>query len=442
MLSALPPSHPARTDLVGADEAGGVTFQHATADFQRRLQVPLGDGRAIDAAFPGILVPDPSRTPTSKLPSNDVEAYLDGISALARTSATTAGARTTSSSALGELLASHGGALHFRSTPLRTAADFSRFLYTIAGQQGWRPHVDKGLMVLRKPHADNVATANEGPPYQPIGSHNEYGLSTHFPRYIAFFCLSPPQQGGQTPIASSLKLYHDLEREVPEYIAALRDEGVAFTIHHPRDTIEGCIQGNALFSSSAFGPSEGVEGVVGLDEDAKRKVVESNVDALAAEGGWTPTLHRDEPTAPHWKKRGFSATWNEDGSVLVTQRVPGVRDHPSLGAKTYFNNIHNRFAYSRAAGALQPPHIAKNQTTAAGRPFYQFPPHIVGEREDRPVEERWTRVADEVTARNQVDVEWSVGDVLLLDNLAVQHARRTWKGDRRLLASLWDGADE
>ena len=49
-------------------------------------------------------------------------------------------------------------------------------------------------------------------------------------------------------------------------------------------------------------------------------------------------------------------------------------------------------------------------------------------------------------------VEWKVGDVLLLDvlarlclllinspqNRAVQHAREPWKGNRKLLASLWD----
>ena len=38
----------------------------------------------------------------------------------------------------------------------------------------------------------------------------------------------------------------------------------------------------------------------------------------------------------------------------------------------------------------------------------------------------------------QVDVEWQRGDVVLLDNYAVMHSRKAWKGERVVLAALWD----
>lgn len=130
----------------------------------------------------------------------------------------------------------------FRDTPLRTADDFSRFAHVLAKGGNWTYHVDKGLMVVRFVHAPNVATANEGPPHLAIGSHNEYGLSSHFPSYAFFFCVSQPTNGGETPIASSLELYDRLQERAPEFAKVLRDKGVRFTIHHPRDTIQGSLQ--------------------------------------------------------------------------------------------------------------------------------------------------------------------------------------------------------
>ncbi|KAN0060493.1 hypothetical protein ACQY0O_007824 [Thecaphora frezii] len=438
MLAAVPAPAPLPLHQAAPTSGASLSFRTGQAAFQRRLYIPLDSRPSIDAPFPGILEPTTDLPPSS----DSVEAFLSAASSLARQpsrdSAPAAASGYKDASLLRHHLDVHGGAIVFRRTPLRSADDFSRFLHVLAEGAGWEAHVDKGLMVLRRPYAANVATANEGPPTQPIGSHNEYGLSTHFPQYISFFCLSKPDQGGQTPIASSLKLYHELQREVPEYTEALQKKGVAFSIHHPRDKIEGSLQGNALFSASAFGPKEGEGAVQNLSEEERRRIVDANVAALAAEGGWTPTLHRDQPDAPNWQKRGFGTTWLPDDSVLVTQRVPGIRKHPQFDANTYFNNINNRFAYSRQEGAQDPPHVSKTQTTKLGTPFYQVPPYLVEEEEDVQMEKEWIEVGDRLTKEAQVDVEWEVGDVLLLDNLAVQHARRTWKGDRRLLASLWD----
>ena len=47
--------------------------------------------------------------------------------------------------------------------------------------------------------------------------------------------------------------------------------------------------------------------------------------------------------------------------------------------------------------------------------------------------------AREICERNAVDIQWRDGDVALLDNFLVMHARRIWNGplgSRKLLASL------
>ena len=417
-----------------------LAFQPGEADFQRELKIPTKDGQAASVTFPHILEPNAKES--------SLQEYLAATESLA-SQPSVKKTQQADQSEFRSLLTANGGAIHFRNTPLRTAQDFSAFMHTLAKGTGWTPHVDKGLMVLRRPHADNVATANEGPPHQEIGSHNEYGLSSHYPSFIAFFCLSAPDKGGQTPLASSLRLYDRFTREASEYAEAVQKRGIAFAIHHPRGNVEGHIGGNSVFNVSSFG-SEG--DISSLSEEKKRAIVEENVRALAREGGWDET---DQESLPEWKKAGFDGHWLPDGSFVVVQRTPGVRIHPEFGVPTYFTNVHTRFVYAgvdktrkldSAWSKSLRTWVAEQQEHQTTEAPAQLPPYIVGDvnadgkRDDFPFPQEWIDQNLRITAEEQVDVEWKVGDVLLIDNLAVQHGRRPWEGDRRLLASLWDFA--
>ncbi|SPO26010.1 uncharacterized protein UTRI_02284 [Ustilago trichophora] len=143
-------------------------------------------------------------------------------------------------------------------------------------------HTDKGLMVVRRSMALNVATANEGPPHQSIGSHNEYGLSTHYPSVIAFCCLSAPTSGGQTPIVNSMALYDRLKATVPEYVETISKRGLTFIIHHPVAKVKDSVQGNSLYNPDSFGPlPEDKIDLDSLSEEQKRQLVEENILELA-----------------------------------------------------------------------------------------------------------------------------------------------------------------
>lgn len=111
------------------------------------------------------------------------------------------------------LLTQHGG-IYFSNLGLKDAGEFSQF----ASAFGWTPHEDIGNPVRRTVHAYNVATANEGPNTQPVYPHNEFGLSPHYPAYVLFFCLSEPENGGETPINNSIILYEALKNKYPEFI--------------------------------------------------------------------------------------------------------------------------------------------------------------------------------------------------------------------------------
>lgn len=47
---------------------------------------------------------------------------------------------------------------------------------------------------------------------------------------------------------------------------------------------------------------------------------------------------------------------------------------------------------------------------------------------------------EEIVSGLEVDLLLGEGEILLVDNFQVSHGRKPWKGDRRILVSLWEGA--
>ncbi|SNX82187.1 uncharacterized protein MEPE_00893 [Melanopsichium pennsylvanicum] len=425
-----------------------IAFVPTSEPYQRRLRLIENDPNEPEITFPLILKPVLTNRSGSGLTTANI---VEAVKSLAPVPS-----KIYQASRLQSMLDNHGGAVHFKSLPLGTADDFSSFMHAMAGiSSSASPssessnllthHVDKGLMVIRKALAPNVATANEGPPHQPIGSHNEYGLSTHYPSVIAFCCLEAPTKGGQTPIVNSIALYDRLKRTAPGYIEKIESRGLTFIIHHPVSKVKDSVQGNSLYNPDSFGPVP--QDKIDLDklsEEQKRRLVEENILDLAREGGWGSTIVSETEEAKlgklgAWHERGFSWTWLPDGSINVFQRVPGIRIHPTLGKPAYFNNVGNRYAYSKQHGCLEPPHYSEEKKDFFPPP--SFPRPLVEEEDgeaDEAIPLEWLEEAYHWTEELQAHVEWEKGDVLVIDNLAVQHARTPWEGPRRLVASLWD----
>lgn len=423
-----------------------VIFAPSSQPYQRRLKLVQEDPSEPEVSFPLILKPVHVRSDQQSVTNQQLVQALKWFSPTPATEYRP--------SRLQQLLDANGGAVHFKGLPVRDAHDFSDFMHALAGRlpagaqpaEGynlWQPHVDKGLMVVRYPMAPNVATANEGPPHQSIGSHNEYGLSPHYPSVIAFCCLSAPTSGGQTPIVNSLALYDRLKSTVPGYVEKITKRGLTFVIHHPVAKMQGSVQGNSLYNADSFGPTPDEKVNLGsLTEEEKRKLVESHILDLAREGGWGDggAEHEIEGEGKlgAWHERGFSWTWLPDGSINVFQRVPGIRLHPTLGKQAYFNNVGNRYAYSKQHGCLRPPHYSEEKNDYFPPPSFPRPLAEQGDHEDEEIPLDWLEQAHRCTEHLQAHVEWEQGDILVLDNLAVQHARTPWQGPRKLVASLWD----
>ncbi|KAK1139081.1 hypothetical protein N8T08_001327 [Aspergillus melleus] len=334
-----------------------------------------------------------------------------------------------------QLLNAHGGAIHFKRLPLKTADDFSDFMFALAGSgpHAWNPHEHTGMEVLRRPQALNVLTANEGPPSHFIGWHNEYAVSPVHPHYLALFCKVAPGAGGETSVSNSIALYNRLEKDAPGFIDGCKQMGVVYQIPHNAEQVGGIVGGNGLYKDSAFGP-KGDEKMPETEE-GKRAMVERKILGLAHRGGWHKDINKDDDTLPVWQRRGFDWTWQDNGDLEVVHRVPGIRQHPTLNKPAIFNALSTRYTNAVANDTFKPPFTFKKEDGSEG---ISIPPHFAGLEKDEPIPREWLQQMDEWQHALESSIPREAGDVLLIDNFAVQHARWAWEGDRKVMASFWD----
>jgi hypothetical protein len=85
-----------------------------------------------------------------------------------------------------------------------------------------------GGAAVRKVITSRVLTANESPATEVIPFHHEMAQTPHPPTHVFFYSQVVAETNGQTPILSSTELYSRLAQEIPEFIAAIEQQGVKY----------------------------------------------------------------------------------------------------------------------------------------------------------------------------------------------------------------------
>jgi hypothetical protein len=241
---------------------------------------------------------------------------------------------------------------------------------------------DREGFAPRRSVADRIYTTSRWPAGQPMCMHHTMSYLIEVPSMLVFACLEAPARGGGTPLASAA-----------EVLAAL-----------PGDLVERFRREGWLLTRT-YHDSVGIAwaGAFGTDD---RAVVEAYCVA-----------------------NDMTATWLPDGGLRTTQRRRAVITHPKTGEELWFNQFAFLNEWTMA------PEIREYLVDVYGReslPLNTF--HGDGSEVKPEIIELINATYDAVTRES----EWAVGDLLLVDNLRMAHARRPYEGTRTVLVALAD----
>ncbi|KAK7809444.1 clavaminate synthase-like protein At3g21360 [Quercus suber] len=266
------------------------------------------------------------------------------------------------------------GAVLLRGFPVNTASEFNDVVEAFGFEE--LPYV--GGAAPRTNVVGRVFTANESPPDQKIPFHHEMAQVPTFPSKLFFFCEVEPGSGGETPIVLSHLVYEKVKERHPEFVERLEEHGLLYTR------------------------------VLGEDDDPSSPIGR----------GWKSTfLTNDKSVAEERAANlGMKLEWLEDSVKTIMGPIPAIKFDKTRQRKIWFNSM--VAAYTGWEDARNDP--VKAVTFGDGKPL---PADIIYD-------------CLNILEEESVAFPWQKGDVLLLDNWAVLHARRSFNPPRRILASL------
>lgn len=226
----------------------------------------------------------------------------------------------------------------------------------------------------------NVYTSTDYPADQSIFLHNENSYQQTWPRKIFFYCDTPAERGGETPIADCRKVY--------EFIPpAIRQRFEAVGWMYVRN----------------FG------GGVGLP--------------------WQAVFQTDDRAAveSYCLANGIEAEWLDGDRLRTRARRRAVVTHPDTHERLWFNHA-AFFHVSTLEPAVREPLLVEfGEKNLPANSYYG---------DGTPIEPHVLDALREAYRRATVLFPWRRGDLLLLDNMLAAHGRMPFAGPRRILVSM------
>ncbi len=268
------------------------------------------------------------------------------------------------------------GVILFRGFAVPAVEDFDAAV--VAYGEPSFPYAQSLSNAVRINLTPRVFTANEAPPETSIFLHHEMAQTPIYPSKLFFYCHIAADEGGATPVCRSDILLEKLTVAAPKLVDDFAMKGVRYTHSMPASDDIGSGQGRSWVSTLG---------------------VENQSDAEA-----------------RLRDLGYDWQWLEEENLRVTSpRLDAVHMLPD-GRRTFFNQL-----------------IAAYRGWADKR---NNPSKSISFGDGSPVDPAQMQVAIDLADKLSYDLEWQAGDVALIDNFLVMHGRRSFKGTRKVYASL------
>jgi alpha-ketoglutarate-dependent taurine dioxygenase len=223
-----------------------------------------------------------------------------------------------------------------------------------------------------------IYTSTEYPAHQHIPLHSEQAYTREWPLKIWFHCVTAAPVGGETPIADNRAIYERMPRSIRDRFAA----GILYV----RNYGEFDVPWQKVFNTD------------------RRSDVEAFCRRARIEWEWKPS-----------------------GELKTCQLCQAVERHPKTGESLWFNQAH-LFHISN----LQPD-VRETLIDVIG--LENIPRNVLF-ADGTPIPDGVFDEIRGVLAEQAVVFAWQAGDVLMLDNMRVSHARTPFKGPRNVVVAM------
>jgi alpha-ketoglutarate-dependent taurine dioxygenase len=268
------------------------------------------------------------------------------------------------------------GGILFRNFRLTSEAELERFIQALSGE----PLEYTYRSTPRKRVAGKVYTSTEYPADQFIPLHNEMSYTRNWPMKIWFLCLKAAEQGGETPIADSRRVYQRLD-------PALRERFAAKQVMYVR--------------------------TYGSGLDLSWQEVFQTSDKSAVED--------------YCRTAGIEFDWVGEHGLRTSQVCQAVATHPHTGDVVWFNQAHLFHVSSL------PPAVRESLLSSYGE---ENLPRNAYYGDGSPIELSVLDAIREAYRQEMVTFPWQEGDVLMLDNMLAAHGRTSFAGTRKVVVGM------
>lgn len=269
-----------------------------------------------------------------------------------------------------------GGAVLFRGWGMDDVDEFQRLVQAVSGDLLEYTYRSSPRTQVK----GNVYTSTEYPAHQSIPFHTEMSYTSSWPMKIAFLSLVVAETGGETPIADSRRVYQAVDPAVRDRFERL---GVLYVRNY---TPFVDLPWQTVFQAQT----------------------RAEVDEFCREAG-------------------IEAEWISDDHLRTRQVCQGVATHPVTGEKVWMNQAHLFHVTSMGDDMAEMMIEEFGEENLPRNTYYG---------DGTPIDPADFRSVLDAYEAASIRFPWEQGDVLLLDNMLMAHARAPFTGARRVVVGM------